>query len=163
MNKKLFYKIYDYTLSNEAAAKAAVLLSRFSKFIYIFIYGLGFLMLLLRSDIFSIPKYILVPFTVLVVNTVLRKFIGKPRPFEAEDIESLVPHEANGSLPSNHAASSLIIALSWVLVYPPAAAVFVLLAFCTGFSRIMTGVHYPLDVLCGWIVAAVGGLVGFLL
>lgn len=158
MNKRLFYRIYNYTVNNKTAAKAAALLSRYSKFIYVIIYALGFLLLLLKSDIFSMPKYILVPFIVLIVNTALRTMLNKPRPFEAENIEALTVHEANGSLPSNHAASSLIIALSWMLVYPPAAAVFVILAFFTGFSRIMTGLHYPLDVACGWLVAIIGAI-----
>ncbi len=163
MNKRLFYRIYNYTVNNKTAAKAAVLLSRFSKFIYVVIYGLGFIILLFGSDILLIPRYILVPFAVLVVNTSLRKILNKPRPFESEDIEALVPHEENGSLPSNHAASSLIISLSWLLVCPPVAAAFVLLSFCTGFSRIMTGIHYPLDVVCGWMIALIGGVFGFLL
>ncbi len=159
MNRRLFFKIYDHTLNNEAVKKAAVFLTEASKPVYVFFYGLGFLLLIVRHSA-DVKGYIIVPFAVLVVNTVLRKVLNKPRPFVREGIERLVSHEENGSFPSNHAASSMIIAFSWLWVYPPIGVLLMVLALFTGMSRVMTGVHYPLDVLCGWAVAAIGGLIG---
>ncbi len=162
MNRKLFFRIYDRAYGNEKLGKAAVLLTLFSKYIYMAFYGLGFL-ILLCSNIFYAPRYILVPFAVLVVNTALRTALNKPRPFVRENIEALAPHEENGSLPSNHAASAMIIAFSWLCIEPVVAAMLMILALFTGLSRVMTGLHYPLDILCGWLIAIIGGVTGFLL
>lgn len=163
MNRRLFFRIYNFTLNNETARKTAVFVSRLSKTVFMAFYGLGFIILLLSSDIFAMPRYVFVPFAVLVINTTLRRVLNKPRPFVQEDIEALVPHEESGSMPSNHSASAMIIAFSWLCISPPVAAALMVLALMTGTSRVMTGIHYPLDIACGWIIAIIGGIIGFVI
>ncbi len=163
MNRRLFHKIYGFACSNKYLEKTAVFVTRLSRLVYMFFFGLGFLLLLVNKDIINIPSYVIVPFTVLAVNTILRRLLNRPRPFVRENIESLVPHEANGSLPSNHAASAMIIAFSWLCVEPAVAVPLMILAFFTGISRVMTGLHYPMDIVCGWIIALIGGIIGFVL
>ena len=162
MNKLLFDKIYFFTQKNKLAKKTAIFISKFSKPAFIIIYVLGIITLLIKSDL-GIVKLIAVPFFTLIFNTILRKLLNKPRPFLRKDVEMLVEHENSGSFPSNHACSSMIISLSYLLVYPFLVPFFITFSFFTGLSRIMTGVHYPIDVLCGWLISLISGLIFYLI
>ena len=73
----------------------------------------------------------------------------------------LVPHLDNvaGSLsyPSGHATSAAVVYLAFALLSPAQwrgrmLALAALLAFLTGLSRIMLGVHYASDVVGGWML-----------
>ncbi len=162
MNKLIFEKIYFFTSNNEKAKKLAVFVSEISKPVFIFIYIMGIISVMCRGGE-GIVRIITVPLLTLVFNTVLRKALNKPRPFNREDITNFVEHKNSGSFPSNHACSSMIISLSYFLIYPQLVPVFMTLAFFTGLSRIMTGVHYPSDVLCGWLISLIFGIILFVI
>ncbi len=162
MNRKLFFCIYNFTLNNKLAKKLGILISKYSQKLFVLIYAIGIL-LVLRYNFHYIFKFILIPFVTLAYNTFLRGRLNMPRPFVKENILPLVDHEASGSCPSNHGASAMIIAIAYFCINPYVAVFLVILAFATGLSRVMTGVHYPLDVLLGWVIAWVIGTMGFLL
>ena len=68
-----------------------------------------------------------------------------------EGVRLIAPHCGRNSFPSNHAMNMAAIAtfIGWhyrVLIAPLA-----ILAVLVGISRIYVGVHYPGDVLFGWI------------
>lgn len=74
---------------------------------------------------------------------------------------TLVPHLddviANQSYPSGHATNAAVVYLLVALLAPPALRPRLLLlagllTFLTGLSRVMLGVHYPSDVLGGWML-----------
>ncbi|MTI96343.1 MAG: phosphatase PAP2 family protein [Firmicutes bacterium] len=73
----------------------------------------------------------------------------RPRPFVALEIDSLIEHAANSSLPSMHAASAFVIASAiWHTNKQLGTYAFVL-ASITAVSRVMVGVHFPLDIVVG--------------
>lgn len=88
-------------------------------------------------------------------NAAVKLIVRAPRPFEAlEFIEARRLHTATGySFPSGHTqgaagfftASSLLVRRRWFTVI---AAV---LIFLVGITRLYLRVHWPLDVLFGWI------------
>lgn len=160
MNKLLFDKIYFFTANNSRAKKLAIFVSEFSKPAFIIIYILGIIAVLI-NDRKGIAEIIAVPFFTLLFNAILRKFLNKPRPFNREDVTKLVDHKNSGSFPSNHACSSMIISLSYIIVCPILVPFFMALAFFTGLSRVATGVHYPLDVFAGWAISIVSGITFF--
>jgi undecaprenyl-diphosphatase len=94
------------------------------------------------------------------VSTVLKALVGRPRP----PLASLVAVTGSSSFPSGHAmlAAAVYLTLGVLLAgiaRPRRVKVYVLavaslLVVLVGLSRIYLGVHYPTDVLAGWV----GGL-----
>ena len=91
-----------------------------------------------------------------VLAHMLSKAINLPRPFVAGLSPSYIEHGARGSLPSAHATVMFTVALICCLrpaIRRVGIALF-LIALVTGWARIYVGVHFPLDVLAGFVLAA---------
>ncbi|GAA4853470.1 phosphatase PAP2 family protein [Saccharopolyspora rosea] len=65
------------------------------------------------------------------------------------------PAPGDWSFPSNHATIAAGFAVSLAIVWRRITALVVLVALLEGFSRVFVGVHYPHDVLVGYLVGAV--------
>lgn len=92
-----------------------------------------------------------------LVVQMLKRTVSRARPRMPEGFAALVQPPDRFSFPSGHAASSLSVALALATVLPAPAAVAVLtFAALTGMSRCYLGVHYPGDVIVGWVLAALG-------
>lgn len=162
MNKRLFYFFYNFANENKLAGRLGVLVAKYSQILFMAIYFVG-IVLVYNINYGAIFKFILIPFFVLLYNSFLRHKLNMPRPFVKEDIKPLLNHEESGSCPSNHGVSSMIIAIAYSVISPLASFALIILAVITGISRIMVGVHYPLDILVSWVIAAVIGILGFVI
>ncbi|HQU74822.1 MAG TPA: phosphatase PAP2 family protein [Calditrichia bacterium] len=93
-------------------------------------------------------------------STVLKPLFAQPRPCKImEGFRLLVHCGSSYGFPSGHATNIAVFATVMAAFYRRATAALVLLAFLVGFSRIYVGVHFPLDVLAGWLLGVVIGLV----
>lgn len=162
MNKRLFFWLYNMAKDNKAVGRIAVFVASHTNKIYALVYLIGVVYAFFQNSNLLF-RFILIPFITIVYNSILRKILNRPRPFKELEIESLIEHEDKGSCPSNHAVSAMIIAMVWCSIFPAVGAILVVLAVFTGISRVMTGVHYPIDVILGWIIAIVIGSLGFFL
>ncbi|MEU0556703.1 phosphatase PAP2 family protein [Dactylosporangium sp. NPDC006015] len=72
----------------------------------------------------------------------------------------LIPHDAGGSLPSDHAtaAFTIAVAIGWFL-YRRWGITLLVTATVVGVARIWVGVHYPGDILAGLGIALASVLV----
>ena len=79
-----------------------------------------------------------------------------PRPFMLGLSPAYIPHGGRGSLPSTHASVMFFIAFAFLLrptLRRPGVALTVL-ACLTGWARVCVGVHFPLDIVAGALLAA---------
>ena len=94
----------------------------------------------------------------------IKKLVLRPRPFitmNPETIYHLVPPSgAYLSFPSNHAANTTVLVTIFSSIYYQLRYIMWGLVLIIMFSRIYIGVHYPLDVICGF---AIGLLLGRIL
>jgi undecaprenyl-diphosphatase len=96
-----------------------------------------------------------------LVVQLLKRTAARPRPHLPQGIVTLVRAPDRFSFPSGHAASSLSIAIALSALLPAGLAPLLLaLALVVGLSRCYLGVHYPGDVLVGWLLAVLGVVVG---
>jgi undecaprenyl-diphosphatase len=78
----------------------------------------------------------------------------RDRPFVHHDVIQLIQHPANASFPSDHALGAFVIATSIWLFRKKEGVVWLVLAALVAFSRVWTGVHYPLDILAGAVIGS---------
>lgn len=93
--------------------------------------------------------------TDLLGGQIIKPFFDRQRPVEAlEKAIQRAPHYGGGSFISNHAANTMAGAVYCARYIPQGRWLFMLIPLLIGFSRIYTGVHYPSDVLGGFVVGA---------
>jgi membrane-associated phospholipid phosphatase len=94
------------------------------------------------------------------INVILKAFWHSPRPYWVSREVEIWAREPSFGLPSGHAQISVSFwgLLACRLHSSRACAAAILLSLLIGLSRIYLGVHFPQDVIAGWIVGA--GLLG---
>jgi membrane-associated phospholipid phosphatase len=90
--------------------------------------------------------------TSFVANVVLKKLTRRPRPTGPVPTDRSLPKPDSTSFPSGHTASGATFSGVVGRAYPALWLPLNALAATIGFSRVYTGVHYPGDVLAGWLL-----------
>lgn len=94
----------------------------------------------------------------------IKRFVDRPRPQMPPGFETLVRTPDRFSFPSGHSAASLSVGMPIALAIGGLWGWAILgLALTVGFSRAYLGVHYPGDVLAGWLLALMGIWAGLLI
>jgi undecaprenyl-diphosphatase len=94
-----------------------------------------------------------------VSNVIGKGLTGRARPAaEIPDARRLPRDPHTTSFPSGHAASAAAFATGTALEMPVLAGPIGALAAAVGASRVVTGVHYPSDVVAGFAIGVGAGL-----
>lgn len=158
---------------NEWGAREIFLVKVLSEYLVFAVIALSLLWLLYRVYQRNAPivvfrhfvKDLLLQGTTLLVipvgvatafSEVISRFYVRQRPFAVmSDIKLLVPHSADGGMPSHH---MVFMASAAFMVYhfsKKLGILLIILSLISGIARISAGIHYPSDVLAGALIGGV--------
>ncbi len=111
----------------------------------------------------QVLMYVFIPASGFVILSLLRKKINAPRPYEEWDIKPLLDRDSPGqSMPSRHVFSATIISMACLHASLSVGVILLILSAILGLVRVLGGVHFPKDVVVGYICALVWGVIFFL-
>lgn len=166
MNDSIFFFFYNLSHRSELFDKLVVFTADIFPYIVIILAGL---FLLLHHEVFKaknpladflqkkreITSVFIASGLAWIVARLLKLIIHTPRPFvEFSNVSALLP-ETGFAMPSGHATFFMALAVSIFLSHKKAGYLFMFFALLIGIARIISGVHFPVDILCGFILGVV--------
>ncbi|MFH0846334.1 MAG: phosphatase PAP2 family protein [Patescibacteria group bacterium] len=158
MNETFFYLFNNLALKSEVFDTFAIFCADWLVwwmivfFIFIFFYKK-----------IALNKFFVSSFSVLTVwgiAKIVKEFYFSPRPFVIlEKVNLLFSHGLNDSMPSGHTVLVFALAVAVFKYNKIISAPFFLGAVLIALSRVVVGVHWPLDILAGAVLGIVGVLV----
>ena len=107
--------------------------------------------------------YVFIPASGFVILSLLRKKINAPRPYEEWAIKPLLDRDRPGqSMPSRHVFSATIISMACLHASLSVGVILLVFSALLGLVRVLGGVHFPKDVVVGYMCGLVWGVLFFL-
>ena len=111
----------------------------------------------------QVLMYVFVPASGFVILSFLRKKINAPRPYEEWTVKPLLDRDSPGqSMPSRHVFSATIISMACLHASLSVGVISLVLSALLGLVRVLGGVHFPKDVVVGYICGLAWGVLFFL-
>ena len=163
LNNQFFYFFYNLAHKSEFFDKVVIFIAHTFPYIVILL-AIIFLFfhhdVLLSKNPFKIfaqkwKEIVLVFFSGIFawcISQVLKLLIHTPRPFvEFQNVSSLIP-ETGFAFPSGHATFYMALAFAIFFSHKKAGYIFMFFALLIGIARIVAGVHFPIDILGGFVL-----------
>ena len=92
--------------------------------------------------------------TFIIGNLIIKNLVARPRPCDIDTAVTLLLSRPHGhSFPSGHSINSMVAAVALFLNNKKIGIPALVIATLIGFSRMYLFVHFPTDVLAGFIIA----------
>ncbi len=166
MNNEIFYFFYNFAHQSAWIDRAIIFFAVYFPYVVIIIAGL---FLLFHHEVFKAEspyrvflqkkKEIILVFMTSafawILARLLKIIIHIDRPYVAlPDVQTLFP-ESGFAFPSGHATFYMALAFSLLFLHKKVGYIFIFLAFVIGLARVMGGVHFPVDILGGFVLGAI--------
>lgn len=166
LNTQLLLLAHTYAVSSPLIMRIVIVLARHADIVVII--GVVLFLLIHRHRPNAVDsalvlfwrevKEIALVFTTAVLAWMVAVFLKMnimfPRPFMTLPIEPLFYYGGIDSFPSGHATFFMALAVAVWFHHRYAGYTLLVAALAIGITRVMAGIHYPLDVLVGWGIGA---------
>jgi len=150
MNETIFF--FFYNLSHQSAF--------FDKVIIFFADTFPYIVILLAVIYLFFYKKDWRDFFVIFISSAFAWFLAyifkilihTPRPFDIFSNVSSLFSETGYAFPSGHATFFMALAFALFFNHKKVSYIFILFALLIGIARIIAGVHFPIDILGGFIL-----------
>ncbi len=170
MNQKIFFFFYNFAHQSVFGDKIIVFFAQTFPYLVILFAGI---FLLFHHDILNFkkesikqkflafknkwPEIVLVFFSGIFawgIATLLKVILKTPRPAVVFPQISSLLEKTDFSFPSGHATFFMALAVAIFFSHKKAGYYFIFFAIIIGLARITAGVHFPIDILGGFILGA---------
>ena len=158
--------IYKFTYACPKRALALRIIDRGSVVLSAAVFFASVYFAFLRDIICAVQLVLLaaIPFALV---SIMRLALKSKRPYEVVDFGELTsrpPHYKLGSsFPSRHVFSAFLIAVLAFEFAPWLGVTGLFLGLALAFLRVVLGIHFPRDVICGALIGVVSGVIGILI
>lgn len=169
MNNTIFFFFYNFAHQFWLLDKIIIFFALYFPYVVVMLAGL---FLLFHHEVFKAEspwqiflqkkKEILLVFfsagLAYVLAYIFKFFFHTLRPFDLfSQVQSIIP-ESGYAFPSGHAATFAALAFAIFFTHKKAGYIFMLFALLIGVARVVAGVHFPIDILGGFML---GGIVAY--
>ena len=152
--ERIFNKINAVPHGRECIVWLSRLLTDGTAVLYFFVIGL----LVLQAKYLQAGAVIFVPAVSFLLLSLVRHLINARRPYEVHAFQPLISKESAGhSFPSRHVFSIFVIATTIFWFYPAVAVAIWLMGIALAIIRVVSGVHFPRDVIAGMAIGILCG------
>lgn len=128
------------------------------------VYGLVLIAALLTEGWKGLLAFFFLPAIGFGLLSAIRKRLNQARPYEKWSIQPLLAKDTSGkSMPSRHVFSATVISMCLLYFFWLPGLICLLLSAGLAAVRVIGGVHYPKDVLVGYLCGICWGALLFLL
>lgn len=111
----------------------------------------------------AVSRSFWIPATGFCLVSLWRRWSNQPRPYEMWEIKPLLTRDGSGcSMPSRHVFSATIIGMAVCSVHAWLGLICLLVAVLLGLIRILGGLHYVKDVVVGFTLGILWGILFWL-
>jgi undecaprenyl-diphosphatase len=96
------------------------------------------------------------------LSYLIKHMVKAPRPYLRfpEEVTKLFDYGGFDSFPSGHATLFMALGIMIYLHHRRAGIIFIILAIIISLARVVSGIHFPIDIFIGWIIG--GGISYFI-
>lgn len=163
LNQKIFYALNSFAGRSDFLDSVIIFVASWLPFILV-AFVLVYFIFIKRNPKRLFILSILVFVSAFITETMKWAIFRHPRPFAAlPDVVSLINISSLDSFPSQHATIFTALATS-IFIYDRRLGIwFVVFAVLISVARVVAGVHYPLDVLTGFVIGFIVPFFAYLL
>ncbi len=157
--EKILKKVYN----KKGLCRLLRLISHFAGIFAFFLFAAVFALTLLNSPLGAIKLCFILLISYILVS-LFRRMVNAPRPYELYGFYERKPKDKIGvSFPSRHTFLVFAIATLCFPTLPALSLVLFALGILLALSRVLLGIHFIRDVVCGALLGIISSALGLLI